>query len=234
MKKYLILIFLLFVFTANVFATLTSKAIDTPINSFYSTDEFCIDYYMYKNGGMVTWVEMGIKSSLNLGFSVDFNNMIGDKNMKTEEPKISVRWRVYRGDLYFPAMYMGYLGQTYGKNIDGSYEMEEKGFFIGFERELFLPALMFNFGVNMAQFDVNKTYGFANFRYLWLNKLMIMLEYDNIRTAPNARLNFGLRYFIVDNLSMGIGIRKLNKLSEQTVERVFMITYVGEFDFFNK
>ncbi|MCP4482865.1 MAG: hypothetical protein GY817_09050 [bacterium] len=229
--KFIFIFLIVLIITSNLQAILTSKLIDTPVNNFYAPNEVAIDYYMYKNGGVITWVEMGVKPPLNLGFSVDFNSIIGDKQMKTREPKISVRWRIFRGTLNVPAINIGYLGQGYGEKIGNEYETREKGFYIACEREIFLPYLIWNFGVNTPKFDKDDIFGFINLRYLWQNSLLFMLEYDNIRTAPNACLNFGFRYFIVDNLSMGFAVRKLNK-REKTVERVLMITYIAHVNFF--
>jgi hypothetical protein len=213
-----------------------SKLIDTPINSFYNPNEFSLDMTMYKGGGIVNWVEMGVKPSFNIGFSVDFFNMIGDQNMTTREPKISARLSLYKGNLHLPAFNIGYLGQGYGVYNDGEYENAEKGFYVLAEKELFLPYLVWDFGLNMANFQEKELYGFVNARYMFFDKLLLMLEYDNIRVTPNARINFGFKYYISDNFSMGIGVRRLNRLAknEEIVERIFLITYVGRFKIFDR
>ena len=210
---------------------LPSKLIDTPINNFYKPNEFGYDMTMYKNGGIVNWFEMGIKPGFNLGFSIDFFKIIGDENMTTREPRISARLNVYKGSLYVPAFHVGYLGQGYGESVNGVLENEEKGFYVAAEKELFLPLFMWNFGLNMCNFKDRELYGFVNARYPLFDKLLVMFEYDNIRVAPNARINLGFKYYITDNLSMGLGVRKLNRISknEEPVERIFLITYVGRF-----
>lgn len=238
-----LLFFLLFtfLFCANVFsaAKMPSKLIDTPINSFYNPNEFSLDMMMYKDGGFVNWIEMGIKPGFNIGFSIDFFNMIGDGEMKTREPKISARLLVYRGNLYLPAFNVGYLGQGYGEYKDREYENAEKGFYVSAEKELFFLLFVWNFGLNMSDFKESELHGFVNARYFLADRLLVMIEYDNIRVAPQARLNLGFKYYITNNLSMGLGVRDLKRISkdekdEKNVERIFMITYVGKFRLFDR
>ncbi|MFC1484909.1 hypothetical protein ACFL5N_00460 [bacterium] len=229
MRKIFLPFLVTLLFPTILFAKLPSKLIDTPINSFYSQDEFAVDFTVYRDGGVVTWLEMGIKPGFNLGFSVDFYKMIGEDSMKTRPPRLSARVRVYRGDFFLPAFTIGYLGQGYGRYHDGNYENEEKGFYVALEREVWIPNLIWNAGLNIADFKKADLYGFFNVRYLLFNKLLLSMEYDNIRRTPNSRLNLGFRYFITDNLSMGLGLRKLNKL-DQGIERILQIVYVGDFN----
>jgi hypothetical protein len=62
-----------------------------------------------------------------------------------------------------------------------------------------------------------------------MDKVLFLLEYDNIHTMPNNKLNFGIKFFLMDNLSLGIGFKNLKTLldkgDDKKLDRLFMISY---------
>lgn len=232
LKKILIFLFLIssfsFLFSKNM--NISSRIIDTPNGNFYNPKTYTLDFMLYKNGGLLNWFELGVFRGFNLGISLDLYRFIGDEDAKTRIPQLTTKVRLYRGDLYLPCFYVGYSGQGYGDKVSdnnwGKYENPEKGIFFAMEREFFIPELIFNFGINMYDFEEKDLYGFINARYFISNKLLLLLEYDNIHSTPENKLNFGIKYFFKNNLSAGIGFKNLKNSSDgDTVDRVLMLSY---------
>ncbi len=221
-------------FFSHVFSEphIPAKLIDTPMNSFLDSAEFFYEALVYQNGGIVNYFDVGIMPYLNVGVSLDLYRFIGDEDAKTRDPKISARLEIFPGNLHFPAISVGYLGQGYGKLYKNEYQNSEKGFYVLAERELFLVDLIWDFGLNIKDFGGDsKLYGFINARYFLMQKILIMCEYDSIRTTPNSSLNLGFRFYISENFNIGIGVKGLNKLDDKDVklERVLFVNYSSKF-----
>ncbi|MCX5781676.1 MAG: hypothetical protein NT145_03085, partial [Elusimicrobia bacterium] len=105
---------------------------------------------------------------------------------------------------------------------------KEKGVFIVFGRELFVPGLNINLGANMNDFKENRIYCFTNFEYEIEEKFMILAEYDNVNYFPEARLNAGLRLNVSENIGIDVAGRDIAS-SDRKAERIVKISYTGKF-----
>jgi hypothetical protein len=94
-------------------------------------------------------------------------------------------------------------------------------------RELFFPGWEFYGGPAIAKFKDGAVTGFMGTSYLIENRVAVMLEYDNIRKAPENRLNTGLRIYPIPSLAIDFAVRHLAEKDDR--ERIVRINYVGSF-----
>jgi hypothetical protein len=237
-KKYFNKIFLFFYFLffcgTIVFSAQLLEVIDTPVTNLHSAKNYSFDTLVYKDGGMINSFVFGLVNRFNIGFSIDFYRLISDEDMKTRPPRLKLKVNAYQGNRHWPALTFGYDGQGLGlyDEKEREYSQREKGLYMVIGRELFLRNLFFDAGINMYDFSDKKVYSFLNANYsIFRDRFVMLLEYDNIRVAKDARLNTGFRYYLNDELSMGLALRKINqdKDREGSLERTLQITYTSNF-----
>lgn len=235
-KKYLLFILLCFVsILQSEEINISNKIVNTPNGFFYRHLDYTLDFLMYKNGGILTDFNVGLLDFINLGLSFDMYKVIGDEKAHFRCPKISGKFKVYNGDIVLPKFYLGYSGETYGAKLSdrdyANYEQKEKGVFVALEREMFVPNLFIDFGANIYDFIDKKIYGFVNARYFFFEKILLLLEYDNIRHTPENELNIGIKYFLEKNFSIGIAFKNIKRRSRTDgyIDRFLFITYSSSF-----
>jgi hypothetical protein len=239
MKKYFQKFFLIFSFLlfcgAYSFSSELLEVIDTPSTNLNSAKNYSFDTLVYKDGGVITTFIFGLVNRFNLGFSIDFYRLISDDNMKTRPPRLKLKVNAYQGNRHWPALTFGYDGQGYGiyDENEREYSQREKGIYMVLGRELFLRNLFFDAGINMYDFKENDVYSFVNTYYsIFRDKFVLLLEYDNIRRSKDARLNAGFKYYINNELAMGLSMRKINQDKDEdegAFERILQITYSSNF-----
>jgi hypothetical protein len=70
--------------------------------------------------------------------------------------------------------------------------------------------------------------GFASSIYNIEDKFFFLAEYDNFSTFDTARFNAGVKFFIVENLSVDLAVRDIAAAGRSS-ERVININYTGRF-----
>jgi hypothetical protein len=107
-----------------------------------------------------------------------------------------------------------------------------KGVYAVIGKELFLPDLNFNAGVNVNDFKEARLIGFVNSSVIVIDDtLMFMVECDNIGKGDMTRLNSGLKLWITESFNIDFAMRNLTSSDETKYgcERIFRINYQGKF-----
>ena len=202
--------------------------IDIPTTNVIDYGSFRLNFRLYSQGGVQNHISFGVFRRLNIGATWDVEKLLGTEDADTHVPTLNVKFRVYDGSEVLPSMAIGYDGQGrfYDKSKD-EYRERERGLYGVIGRELFFPHWEFYGGPAIAKFKEGEVTGFLGTSYLIEDKVAIMLEYDNIRTAPDNRLNAGIRIFPIPALAIDFDVRHLAEKDQR--ERIVRINFVGSF-----
>jgi len=202
--------------------------IDVPTTNVVDYGAFRLNERFYSQGGVQSHLSFGVFRRLNIGATWDVEKLIGSDSAYANVPTLNAKFRVYDGDDVLPSFAIGYDGQGRFYNHDLSqYNEREHGLYGLLGREIFVPELEAYGGANIAKFKEGEAYGFIGASYTIEQKLAIMVEYDNIRTAPESRFNAGIRIFPLPSLGLDFDVR--NIASDPGRERIIRINYVGSF-----
>lgn len=204
-----------------------------------------VDYYgfhfktrFYNNGGVLTYLNFGIMDRLNLGASFMVDRLIGAESpVKMVKPEMQLKFRVYDGSYYIPAISIGYDGQGYYYDTNlKKYMQKGKGLYVVGSRESFAPNLFTHLGLNVPDFDDGYVYAFLGLNYNLDDKLNFLLEYDNLfHSDYPERLNAGLRININTNFLLDVAFRNIGENStfqngqKNRMERIIQFTYITSF-----
>jgi len=250
MKK--ILFFICFaLFPASIFSmdqkrdevilTPDVSLIDVPTAGVIDYSNFNLKTRFYTNGGVLTYMNVGILQNLNLGASFMVDNLIGSNNpVKMVRPEMQLKFRFYDGGYYIPALAIGYdaQGYYYDRGMK-KYMQRGKGLYLVGSRELFFSGFMTSAGFNVPDYDDGYLYAFAGFNYNIDDKVNLMLEFDNLfHSDYPSRTNIGMRINVNSNFFIDIAFRNIarnekfpNGLDNKT-ERIVQFNtsfYLGNF-----
>jgi len=231
---------LLFAFAAVLFASASSFAsemyvIDSPTTKILNYGSYDISFRAFYAGGVHARLDFGVFKFLNLGISWELGRFLGNEDIKPAAPSISVKCKLYEGDMTWPGLALGYDGQGYfyDTDSDGDYHQRGKGIYIVAGRELFFEGLLLNFGLNMNNFSKPNICAFISAEVpLYKDNLFFITEYDNINYFPDARWNNGIRFALTQALDIDFVVRDcFGKNTDDKVpnERVFKVSYTGKF-----
>lgn len=236
-KRLIISLFFITIAVSNIFASKVA-IIDTPNINILNYGSYEVSFRAFGHGGVHTRLDFGVFKLLDVGVSWELANFLGSDQIKVAVPALSVKFRLYGGDMTWPGFALGYDGQGYFYNADyeGDYLQKGKGLYLVIGREFFLEGLMLNVGVNMNDFSDTKVYGFLNaiipIPISDKEVLYFMTEYDNINYFPDARLNAGLRFTITEVMDIDFIMRDCfgkDSIDKVPNERVLKISYTGKF-----
>ncbi len=193
----------------------------------------------YAHGSMMETIEFGVFPRVNLGVSFAAHELIGSSSsIKVLSPDFQAKWKIFDGDLYLPAIAIGYDGRRYGygyKNRVYTYPIDKnkkymddrKGGYIALSREIIIPGLDASAGLNFADFDWEEMYFFTGMSYVFKDMIGLVAEWDNIRNIRDSRLNMAARFYLHPSLSFDAGVRRIGRGDES--ERIIQFRYVGNF-----
>ncbi len=209
--------------------------IDTPTTGMLDYGSYDLSFRLISQGGIIPRLTFGVFRIINLGMGWELDKVIGQEDVVVSPPTVFVKIRPFRGGAVLPAFSFGYDGQGYFYDKDrNEYIEEEKGVYFVFGREYFFPGFEINVGANMNDFRTNKVYGFLGASINLEDKFLFIAEYDNVNTFPEARINAGVRFAIVDSLSIDlagrdIGTSRLSDGTNRPAERIIRLNYNGKF-----
>jgi len=190
----------------------------------------------YEHNSLMETIDFGVYPRVNIGVSVAGHELLGSSHsVHVLTPDFQAKWKVYDGNLYLPAIAVGYDGRRYGYGYTkhGVYARtkhyldDRKGGYVTFTREIIVPGLHASAGFNLSDFDLEKFYGFIGAFYTILDKASVMLEWDNLHNAHDSRLNAGARFYLHPSLSLDAAVRRIGRGDES--ERVLQLRYVTTF-----
>lgn len=193
----------------------------------------------YAHGSLMETIEFGVFPRVNLGVSVSAHEIIGSSSsIKVLSPDFQAKWKIFDGDLYLPAIAIGYDGRRYGYGykdrvyrypVDKTkkYLDDRKGGYITLSREVIIPGLDATAGLNFSDFDWSEMYMFTGMSYVFKDTLGLVAEWDNIRNIRDSRFNIAARFYLHPSLSFDAGVRRIGRGDES--ERVLQVRYVSNF-----
>ena len=192
----------------------------------------------YDHGTVMESIDFGVYPRYNIGVSLAIDNWIGSSHsVKVLNPDFQAKWKLYDGNLYLPAIAIGYDGRRYGYGYEqntreyrhGSkhYLDDRKGGYVTLTREIFVPGLALTGGLNISDFDWDELYMFTGLYYKILPQINLLTEWDNIRNIRDSRLNMGVRFYLHPSLALDAAFRRIGRGDES--ERILQLRYVTTF-----
>ena len=190
----------------------------------------------YDHGTFMETIDFGVYPRINLGVSLAVHELIGSSShVRVLNPDFQAKWKVYDGNLYMPAIAIGYDGRRYGYGYDKDRHYtrtkkfldNRKGGYVTFSREVIVPGLTASAGVNISDFEWDEIYCFTGVFYRLTDQINLFGEWDNIRNVRDSRANAGVRFYLHPSLALDGAVRRIGRGSES--ERIVQIRYVTNF-----
>ena len=210
--------------------------IDVPTASTLDRYQTSFHTRAYDHGTVMETIDFGVYPRINVGVSVAVHELLGSSHsVRVLTPDFQAKWKVYDGNLYLPAIAIGYDGRRYGYGYNKKrvyahtkrYLDDRKGGYVTFTREVFVPGLEASAGFNLSDFDFDEFAGFTGIFYTILDQVSLMMEWDNIHNVRDSRWNTGARFYLHPSLSLDAAVRRIGRGSES--ERILQIRYVTTF-----
>lgn len=233
MKKIFLLGTILTVFALSASAQQELRKdiilIDTPTSETLDHYSTSFNTRFFSDGSVMESIEFGIYPRLQIGFSIAAQNVIGnDTPVRVLTPQFQAKYKIYDGSLYLPAIAIGWDGREYlYDRSTKDYAHEKKGAYLVLSREVFVPNLQINPGVNVSDFDSSDIYFFTGVSFNIEDKVNLMFEWDNVHNIDTSRINAGLRIYFTDNFDVDLALRDM--AHKHTFERVVQLTYRADF-----
>lgn len=243
MKKfYLLTLLSCFCFPAMLFAaqgdpiSLETALVDVPTAETFDRYQASFLTRAYGNGAVMESIDFGVYPRVNLGVSVAVHELLGSSSsVKVLDPDFQVKWKIFDGNLYLPAIAIGYDGRRYGYGYNENrkythtkkYLDDRRGGYLTMTREIIVPGLTASAGANFSDFDFDEFYLFTGMFYNIAEKVGLLVEWDNIRNTRDSRLNAGARFYLHPSLALDGAVRRIGRGSES--ERILQIRYVTNF-----
>ncbi len=197
--------------------------IDTPTAEVLPLRDFSVRTRMFSKGGVLSYFDFTVFNRFSLGASVTFEHLIGhnDEHIKLLVPSLQMKYRLYDGGDILPAFALGFDNQGFEYDHDKDiYLQEARGIYLAATKEILMPGLMFNPGLNVtvSDFEFDQLAGFASLAYNIKDVVNLMFEWDNIHDIKNSRLNGGLRIYIAESFSMDLAVRNFNHKAERIAQ----------------
>lgn len=231
-KKVLFLFFLaLALLPLNSYAMREDTSlIDTPSASILPVRTFGVNARVFTGGGVLTYFDFAVLNRLSIGASFTFEHLIGtnDEDIKVLVPSLQLKFRFYDGSDILPAFAIGFDNQGFDYDHDkDEYLQKSKGLYLVATKELFIPGLIINPGINVTaeNFEFDSFAGFLGVSLNIKDVVSLMFEWDNIHSFDESRLNGGIRVYVTDAFNMDFAIRDFN----HKAERIAQLKYTGNF-----
>ncbi len=183
----------------------------------------------YADGSIMESLDFGVIPQINIGFSLAVYELIGNSDdIKVLDPDFQVKWKLFDGSLYLPAIAIGYDGRRYGYNrATKDYMDDRKGGYITLTREIFVPGLNASAGMNLSDFDRHDLYFFMGMSWRANEWFSFVGEWDNINNMRDSRLNLGAHIYVTPSLVLSGAVRRIGRGDEN--ERILQLRYVTNF-----
>lgn len=203
--------------------------IDVPTASALDKYQASLMTRAYANGSVMESMDFGVLPQVNIGISLAVYELVGNSgDIKILTPDFQAKWKLFDGNLYFPAIAIGYDGRRYGYiRPTKKYLDDRKGGYLTMTREIFIPGLDATAGVNLSDFDHHDVYFFLGASVRLTEWAAVLAEWDNINTMRYSRMNIGARVYIAPQLALSGAVRRIGRGDEN--ERIVQVRYVTNF-----
>lgn len=203
--------------------------IDVPTASALDKYQASVATRAYADGSIMESLDFGVLPQVNIGMSLAAYELLGNSgDVKVLTPDFQAKWKLFDGNLYFPAIAIGYDGRRYGyvrpikKYLD-----DRKGGYLTMTREIIIPGFYTTLGVNLSDFDRHDVYFFLGTSLHLTSWMTLLAEWDNINTMRYSRANVGARFYVTPQLALSGAVRRLGRGDEN--ERILQLRYVTNF-----
>ncbi|MEK7857743.1 MAG: hypothetical protein AAB320_01260 [Elusimicrobiota bacterium] len=211
--------------------------LDAPTSSVLDYGGYSSQTRFFAAGGLLETVSFGVFHKLNIGGSLNIDGLIGnDRTVRARAPGVQVKYRFYEGDRYIPSFSLGFDAQGYQySTTDKRYNQRQRGFYVVGSQELGLPGLQAHPSLNISDFDTNAFFASFPFSYNIRDKVLLMMEWDNVNNFRDSRINSGLRVYMTPNFHLDFGVRGIGQGgrypdgSPRGPERIVQLRYAGNF-----
>ena len=219
--------------------TLETMLLDVPTAQVLDRYQASFLTRAYEHGSLMETIEFGVFPRVNLGVSFSAHELIGSSSsIKVLSPDFQAKWKIFDGDLYLPAIAIGYDGRRYGYGYkdriysyptdkNKKYMDDRKGGYLTLSREIIIPGLDATAGLNFSDFDWDEMYFFTGMSYVFKDTIGLVAEWDNIRNIRDSRFNVAARFYLHPSLSFDAGVRRIGRGDES--ERIIQFRYVSNF-----
>lgn len=219
--------------------SLETMLIDVPTAEVFDRYQASFLTRAYSHGTVMESIDFGVYPRINIGLSVAAHELLGSSSdVKVLDPDFQAKWKIFDGNLYLPAVAIGYDGRRYGygyidreytydKKHNKEYMDDRKGGYIALSREIIVPGLGATLGVNLSDWDSDKLFVFTGLYYTIAEKVGLLAEWDNIRNTRDSRFNAGMRFYLHPSLALDAAVRRIGRGDES--ERILQFRYVTNF-----
>jgi hypothetical protein len=226
----------------------TRQLIDTPTAGLLPRGKFDLELRIFKEGGILTRVSMGIFNRFLLGVSYGGSGIIGDRKAEwNQRPEVVAKYRLFDETVTFPALALGFDSQGYGAWNEnwGRYDLKSPGFYLVASKNYrLLGQIGFHGGVN---YSLERGYGekeynaFAGFDKSINPEISIIGEYDlalndsvencMFGEGKKGYLNAGVRWNPSQSLWIEIDVKDIleNSCWAEYPNRELRIFYIEAF-----
>jgi len=203
--------------------------IDVPTASALDKYQASLNTRAYADGSVMESLDFGVLPQVNIGMSLAVYELLGNSgDIKILTPDFQAKWKLFDGNLYFPAIAIGYDGRRYGYIRPAKeYLDDRKGGYLTMTREIIVPGFYTTLGVNLSDFDHHDVYFFLGTSMRLTEWVSALAEWDNINTMRYSRLNIGARFYLTPQLALSGAVRRIGRGDEN--ERILNLRYVTNF-----
>lgn len=219
--------------------SLETALIDVPTAEVFDRYQASFLTRTYSHGTVMESIDFGVYPRINIGLSLGVHELLGDSSdVKVLDPDFQAKWKIFDGNLYLPAIAIGYDGRRYGYGYEGydytynrrhnsHYLDNRKGGYVTLSREIIVPGLNATLGANLSDWDFDELYFFTGLYYNIAEKVGLLAEWDNVRNMRDSRLNLGARFYLHPSLALDAAVRRVGRGDES--ERLLQLRYVTNF-----
>jgi len=185
--KNILFINFLFLLSTNLFSDVeiincpTAEVVD------YGLGE--VSVRIYTNGGIITRFIFAPFNRINFGGSLDVAKLVGEDEPVIRDPAFYIKWRMFDGTKFFPAVAVGYDGQGY-KFVSNKYSLPAKGLYLVFSQNILVKKMFLDFGVNLTKYDDgSKLLCFTSLRGTIEEVIKLGVEWENINEQKIQQIN---------------------------------------------
>ena len=204
--------------------------IDTPTAKVAPVKTFMVTSRVFSEGGLLTFFSFTPFERFSIGTGVTLEHIVGtnDEDIKILPPSLQLKFQMYDGSETWPMLAIGFNNQGfYYDHDEDKYLQLAKGLYLSATQEVFTEGLMLNYGANITTdgFEFDKLHAFTSLNYEITNYLDFMVEWDNIRSIKNSRVNSGLRLYVSDFFALDFAIRNFNNKAERILQIKYNYTF---------
>ena len=222
-----------------------TELLDIPTAGLLTRGSFDVDLRLFRQGGLIAKVDVGLTPRLMIGLGYGGENIIGGGKVNWN-PQVGVwiKYRLFEESNALPALCLGYTNQGYGTYLDSTnrYQNKSKGVYAVMSKNYALfGTVSFHAGINYS-FERNdkndKPTLFFGFDKTINPEITVMTDYDLAVNDNNNRpgqgrgyWNAGIRWTFARQLNLTFMMRDLfsNAKNFPAPTREIKINYVEFF-----